>query len=161
MKLKLITAVMLYFAMTMVLSAQEALTASGGKASGDEGSVSYTIGQLVYSTITGTDHNSITQGVQQPFEISVVSSIEEAIGINLEIVVYPNPATDYLILKINNVTGIKYEASLYSINGMLLKNKKIIDNETQVSMQDLVPGIYFLRVTDNEKEIKVFKIIKK
>ena len=70
------------------LHAQEAIITSGGDASGSTGSVSYTIGQVVYTTNTGTN-GSAAQGVQQPYEISVVTGLEEAKGINLDFSVYP------------------------------------------------------------------------
>ena len=161
MQLKLITAFVLCLALITGLNAQETIPASGGEASGSGGSVSYTIGQLVYSTITGTNDNSIAQGVQQPYEISIVSGIAEADEINLKILAYPNPVTDFLILKVNDVTQMQYIAFLYDINGRLLKNIKITDYKTQIEVNDLTPSIYFLKVFNNDKEVKVFKIIKK
>ena len=161
MQLKLITAFVLWLALITGLNAQETIPASGGEASGSGGSVSYTIGQLVYSTITGTNDNSIAQGVQQPYEISIVSGIAEADEINLKILAYPNPVTDFLILKVNDVTQMQYIAFLYDINGRLLKNIKITDYKTQIEVNDLTPSIYFLKVFNNDKEVKVFKIIKK
>ena len=161
MKLKLISAVMLYFVMTLALSAQEALTAAGGKATGTGGSVCYSIGQMVYYTYTGTNGNSISQGVEQAFEISVVSSISQIDEINLELLAYPNPTSDFLSLKVGDISDIQYEAYLYTINGELLQKIKINESETQIAMQDYVPAVYFLKVTTSNKEIKVFKIIKK
>jgi hypothetical protein len=54
------------------IHAQEAIPAGGGNASGSGGSASYSVGQVVYTTNTGTN-GSAAQGVQQPYEISVVS----------------------------------------------------------------------------------------
>ena len=84
------------------LQAQEAIPATGGNGSGSGGSVSYTVGQIVYTTITGTNGSS-AQGVQQPFEISVVTGIPEAKDISIEIIVYPNPAQDFIMLKIEKL----------------------------------------------------------
>jgi hypothetical protein len=39
--------------------------------------------------------------------------------------------------------------------------KKITYPETQIIMQNLKPGVYFLKIIDNDKEIKVFKILKR
>jgi hypothetical protein len=50
------------------LQAQEAIPASGGNGSGNGGSVSYSIGQVVDATYTGLS-GSVAQGVQQPYEI--------------------------------------------------------------------------------------------
>ena len=141
------------------LQAQQVVTTSGGNASGSGGSVSYPIGQIVYTTNTGTN-GSAAQGVQQPYEISVVTGIEEAKDISLEIVVYPNPATDFVKLKIKNyeVKNLRYQ--LYDINGSLLKDNKVEGNETNIVMSNFLPATYFLKVTDNNKVIKTFKIIK-
>lgn len=141
------------------IRAQNAIPASGGNASGSGGTVSYTIGQVVYTTNTGTN-GSAAQGVQQPYEISAVTGIEKAKDISLEIVVYPNPATDYVKLKVENYESENLSYQLYNINGTLLENKKIESNETSIVMRNLIQGTYFLKVTDKQKEIKTFKIIK-
>jgi len=141
------------------LQAQSTNPASGGNASGSGGSVSYTIGQIVYTKNNGTN-GSVAQGVQQPYEISVVTGIEEALGISLEIMVYPNPATDFVKLKIENyeVQNLRYQ--LYDINGSLLQDNKIVGNETNIVMSYYMSATYFLKVTDNNKVVKTFKIIK-
>ncbi len=142
-----------------ISSAQEVITTSGGKAEGSGGSVSYSVGQVFYTNLTGED-GSVAQGVQQPYEISVVTAIEEAIGINLTISAYPNPATDYLQLKVENYESENLFYQLFDLNGKLLINKKVEDNETSIPMNGFIPGMYFLKITDNKKEIKTFKIIK-
>ncbi len=53
------------------LHAQESTTASGGEASGDGGTVSYSVGQVVYGTHSGTT-GSVSEGIQQAYEISVI-----------------------------------------------------------------------------------------
>jgi hypothetical protein len=157
-KLKFCTVLWLFIGLTG-LQAQNTISASGGNASGSGGSVSYTIGQVVYNTYTGTN-GSAAQGVQQPFEISVVTGIEEALDISLEIMVYPNPATDFIKLKIKNYDVQNLRYMLYNINGSLLQDNKIVGNETNIVMSNYMSATYFLKVTDNNKVIKTFKIIK-
>jgi Secretion system C-terminal sorting domain len=142
------------------LTAQEVIPATGGNASGSGGSVSYSVGQIFYTTNTGTN-GTATQGVQQAYEISVITALEEAKNISLGLLVYPNPATDFIRLKIENheVENLKYQ--LFDINGSLLQNNKIEGQETNISMQNLSPSTYFLKVTANNIELKTFKIIKK
>ena len=57
-----------------------------------------------------------------------------------------------------NIQSLSYQ--LYDINGKLLQNNKPKGFETIISMANLKPANYFLKVTDNTKEVKVFKIIK-
>jgi hypothetical protein len=157
-KLKFCTVLLLFIGLTG-LQAQNTISASGGNASGSGGSVSYTIGQVVYNTYTGTN-GSAAHGVQQPYEISVVTGIEEAKDISLEIMVYPNPATDFIKLKIENYELQNLRYQLYDINGSLLLDNKVESNETNIVMSNFLPATYFLKVTDKNKVVKTFKIIK-
>ena len=137
--------------------AQQASTASSGNASGSGGSVAYSIGQIVYTTNTGTT-GSVVQGVQQPYEISVRTGLEEA-GINLNLSAYPNPTTNYLMLQIDNYDkALSYQ--LYDISGKLLESNAIVANSTTIKMEQLATGNYFLKVSQNNTFVKTFKIIK-
>jgi hypothetical protein len=75
-------------------------------------------------------------------------------------VVYPNPAKDFIKLIIKNyeVQNLRYQ--LYEINGSILQDDRIESNETQLSLQNLKPSAYVLKVFKGKMEIKTFKIIK-
>ena len=141
------------------LQAQESVNATGGDALGSGGSASYSVGQVVYTTNTGTN-GSVAQGVQQAFEISVVTGLEEAKGINLSVSAYPNPTTDYLTLEVKDVELLNLHFQLYDMNGKLLQNEKITGNQTSIVMSNLLPATYFVKVIQGNKEVKTFKIIK-
>ncbi len=146
------------------LQAQESVNATGGNASGSGGTVAYSVGQAVYSTNIGAN-GTVAQGLQQPFEISVVSGIEEAKGIQLTVSAYPNPTTDFLTLSISEFDISKLSYQLYNMNAKLLENKKIESNQTSIVMSNLLPSTYFLKVVQtkhasSQQEIKTFKIIK-
>ena len=158
-KLKLIAVFLLGLGL-IGLQAQTTVTSIGGDASGSGGAVSYSVGQVVYTTNTSVSNGSVAQGVQQPYEISVVTAIEEAKGITLSVSAYPNPTTDYLTLNINKFDFLNLSYQLYDINGKLLQSGKIIDNQTSIVMSNLVLATYFVKIIQNNKEIKVFKIIK-
>ncbi len=142
------------------LQAQNSISASGGNATGTGGTVSYTIGQVAYTTNSGTT-GTVTQGVQLPFEISVVTGTEELSDITLEFQVYPNPATGFVTLKVKGYSIDNLSYKLYDITGKLFQSKKVEGSETQIPMGDVMPGTYILKITDNNKEAKTFKIIKK
>jgi hypothetical protein len=147
------------FLVCILLQAQSAIPATGGNATGTGGTVSYTVAQLVYTTNTGTN-GTLSQGVQQPYEISVVTGLEEAKDVALEFVVYPNPATDYLKLRIKDFEIENLSYQLYDIGGSMLKNNVIDSNEITISMQVVKPSTYILKVLQGRREIKTFKIIK-
>ncbi|RPI67771.1 MAG: T9SS C-terminal target domain-containing protein [Ignavibacteriales bacterium] len=141
------------------LQGQEVIPVTGGNATGGGGSVSYTVGQITYLTLSGTN-GTVAQGVQQPFEISVITAIEQAKDITLVCSVYPNPASDFLTLKVENYDKENLSYILFDASGKLLVSKKVTGNVTIISMANLLPSLYFLKVIDNQKEIKTFKIIK-
>lgn len=160
-KFKISLALLLGFGLTG-LYAQESANASGGNASGNGGSVSYSVGQVVCATNSGTT-GTVAEGVQQSYEISVITGFEDIKWINLNCSVYPNPTTDYLTLKIDAPASIRiYNLwyQLYDMNGKLFGSGKLESSDTQIAMKKLVPETYLLEVLDQDKIIKSFKIIK-
>ena len=156
---KIKISLLLLLGLTIAIHAQESVLVSGGNAAGSGGSVSYSVGLIVYNTNTGTN-GSVAQGVQQPFEISVVSGLEESAGIYIVCTVYPNPATDFLILNVANFEQKNVSYKLYDINGKLLESKQVQCCETNISMSQLANEIYFLKIYDKSVEVKSFKIVK-
>jgi len=141
------------------LQAQETIPAAGGNCNGTGGTVSYTAGQIVFATNTGTN-GSAAQGVQQIFEISVVSGTKESRDISLEFVVYPNPTTEFTELKVENYSTEDLSYQLYNLNGNLLECNKITGKETRIVMSNYAAATYFLKVIDKNKVVKTYKIIK-
>jgi hypothetical protein len=156
---RIVFSVFILFLFAVNISAQNAIITSGGNASGAGGSLSYTIGQIFYKVNVGTN-GSISQGVQQPYEISVVTSIKGTENIQLGLAVYPNPVRDNLTLRFTGDVPLQCVAYMYDINGSLLLTKKIEGNVTSVSMEAFLPGSYFLKVIQGSNEVKTFKIIK-
>jgi len=148
---------LLFLSMTAGLQAQEALVTSGGDASGSGGSVSCSVGQLFYLTGTGTGA-SVAEGVEQPFEISVVSSVGETEGGSVKI--YPNPVSGIITVTTENIKNDRLWYRLYDTYGKLLESKKATGKQTQLDLTRYKPAVYFLKVTDQDKEIKTFKIVK-
>jgi len=143
----------------MLLIAQEAILTTGGDASGSGGSASYSVGQVMYNTHFGTN-GSVAQGVQQPYEISIITGLEETDDINLTYTVFPNPTNDILKLEVEKYDNHNLSYQLYTMNGELMVSKKLTGNITSISMADFVRATYFLTITDKQKRIKTFKIIK-
>ena len=139
---------------------QQSATASGGIATGTGGTSSYSVGQITYTSQSGTG-GLVNLGVQQPYEIVALGNDDFA-AINLLMTAYPNPTTDLLNLVVSENKWNNLYYQLFDINGRTLSNlQKITASETSVSMQELQQGIYFLAVNSDGKTIKTFKIIKK
>lgn len=140
--------------------AQEAAITAGGNASGVGGSTSYSVGQITYTTAVGVNGSS-AQGVQQAFEISVTTGIAEANGIQLGISSYPNPSTEFLMLKIENYNRENLTYQLFDMSGKLLDSNAIEASITSIKMDTYENASYILSVIEKNKEIKTFKIIKR
>ena len=140
------------------LMAQNATVASGGNATGSGGSSSYTVGQVFYTNAVGLN-GSINQGAQQPVEIFALGT-NDFPEISLTMSIYPNPTTALVILSIANYNSENINYQLFDLNGRSIQNNKILEKETQISLQNLSNAIYFLTVSDNTKSLKTFKIIK-
>jgi hypothetical protein len=143
------------------LHAQETIPTTGGDATGAGGSSSYTVGQVVYTANTGSN-GSVAQGVQQPYEISIITGVKET-SINLVMNVYPNPTTNYLTLKVDASTSLSNQQLSYQLidlQGKVITNKKVTATNSTINVESLPKAIYFLNVTKDNQVVKTFKIIK-
>jgi len=156
-KIRVVVLFLLAFGL-QTIQAQDAVTAAGGDASGFGGTVAYSVGQIVYNTNT-VANISVAQGVQQPYEISIFPGKEDN-SIILELTVFPNPTNNFLILNAGNSELSTLSYQLYDNNGKILKSRKMISSTETIGMENLPSSIYFLKVVNNKKEVKTFKIIK-
>lgn len=139
----------------------ETFNSSGDDATGDSGSVTYSIGQVFYTYIGESIYN-VAQGVQQD-ELSITLSTEEnSIQPKAEIFIFPNPTTDYVSINMEGYESDSRQRSyqLYDLQGRLLKQDTVIQTETQINVTDLRSAIYLLQVYVENKVLKTFKIVK-
>jgi hypothetical protein len=158
--MKYVFFILLSFVVQMGLS-QDSPLSSGGNAAGAGGTSAYSVGQVFYTSSTGTGGIS-NPGVQQPFEIST-SGGEEFTFIKLSVVVYPNPATSYLNLQMDNFEDYNFQNlhyQLLDIHGREIFAEKILASETSIRLENVVPSTYILQVINEDKILTSFKIIK-
>ncbi|MBI1287996.1 MAG: T9SS type A sorting domain-containing protein [Flavobacteriales bacterium] len=157
MKYTCISIVFLLF-ITAEARSQESVNASGAELSGNTGTISYSIGQVVYHTTANSDA-SFSEGVQQPYEIYTVSGIDRP-EIVLQLSAYPNPTIDVLNLSIGNYNQEELSFQLFDVAGKLVLTDAIVASNTQINMGPFAMATYYLTITDRQKPIKTFKIIK-
>lgn len=71
-----------------------------------------------------------------------VSGVKNLRFTNTEILVYPNPASDYIYVKTTNNQTIQ----IMNISGATVISQKASDRETQIHTGDLAKGIYILKL---------------
>ena len=118
--------------------AQEAVVTSGGNASGTNGNVSYTVGQVLYTSNTGTT-GSVAQGVQQPFEIQTVLGLDN-FNVSLELSVYPNPTTE--TITIERISEMTIDYAITDMTGRVVATGKIDSLQSEVNVSQLETGSY-------------------
>lgn len=142
----------------MKVQAQQGVSASGGDAVGSGGSVSYTVGQVDYMTANGSN-GLLIEGVQQPYEISVVTGLPEIVG-GMDLNVYPNPTADNVVLAIGHLDAQPMSYALYDAVGQVVAGSVLHGSRTTIHMADLSNAVYFLKVYLNGAMVRSFQITK-
>lgn len=150
---------LLFFCASFHLHAQKTIAVTGGNATGGGGTASYTIGQIDYSSATGTNGLS-NQGVQHPHEIYVVG-LDPNPSNDIQLSVYPNPAASYVTLKVQNLVFNTLSYQLYDASGLLLDSDLVKGATSEISVEKYASSTLILKVLDKNKVIRTFKIIKK
>ena len=142
----------------VVALAQSNTVSSGGNVSNAAGSVSYSIGQIDYTSQTGMS-GDINQGIQQPYEIYAINSIDE-LGQEISLTVGPNPTTDKLILTVGQLKNTELFYTVFDNNGKEIIGTSKLVNSVELDLSSFPVGMYQLVVRNNEMSIRTFKIIK-
>lgn len=155
--MKIIITFFALFSQLVVFSQSNTVT-TGKTTTGATGSATYSIGQIDYQT-NSSSSGTISQGIQQAFEI-VTLSTNDVPQIQLVATVYPNPTVQDITLTIKEYDLTNLEYTLFDLQGRIISNGKITQNETQIEMGHLSSANYFLKVSQANKDLKTFKIIK-
>ncbi len=86
------------------------------------------------------------------------TSINKRTKIEQDILIFPNPAQDYL--KIQNQQNYIFNYELVNINGQILKTGTIDNKELTVNISDLKPGNYLFKLIRNKNVFQIQKILK-
>lgn len=141
------------------INAQSGTNAAGIEATGSNGNVSASIGQVFTNTISTGSFYSV-EGIQQPYEISVITSEEELSDAAENISVYPNPFPDLITLKIEPGAANEWKYTLCDLQGKRLLKGDAVSGETLLEAGALPTGTYILTVFRNNQLAKSFKIVK-
>jgi hypothetical protein len=147
----------LSFVFSGSLFSQSSVNSSGANAEGTGGSANYSVGQTFYTSQSSTS-GSISQGVQQTY-ISSITSIDNSFK-NIELSIYPNPTTNQVTLSLSDYNLDNLSYNVFDINGKLILTNRINSNAETIYFNDLNSSIYFVKIIENDKELKTFKVLK-
>ncbi len=150
--------VLLLFSSFGPLKAQEAVVSSGNTLFDSGNSVSYSVGQVVQNTITGTGGFAF-QGIQFYFSEQTLSAPD--FDTHTFVAIYPNPTSSILNLQFNNWQEEQLFYKLYNLQGQLLFEGSITADFTEISIGFLPHATYLLSILNSSNQSsKTFKIIK-
>ncbi len=138
--------------------AQESINASGGVNIGTGGAVSFSVGQMVYTT-DSKESGSMVQGIQRPYRITTtdINKVNDDISFKA----YPNPSSDDLFLEMNAYRSEKLVYHLYDIQGKLIMTNQIESPKTQINMRALAVGSYLIQIYNSKNQpIQTIQVIK-
>ncbi|MBZ9650628.1 T9SS type A sorting domain-containing protein [Psychroflexus montanilacus] len=137
--------------------AQQALSVTGGDATGVGGSSSFTVGQVAFNFWEGSTA-TLSEGIQQPIENYTLSVNDLETTFSLSI--YPNPASDHLTINFDNMIEKKYNYKLFDLNGKLILKDQITSNQTLLDLKPFASSIYLLNLYKSNIKLQSFKILK-
>jgi hypothetical protein len=139
---------------TIYVSAQEVVSTQGDSYSNANGSIDFTIGEVVINT--GTDGtNDLTQGFHQTnWNFLGV----EDFAPNYEAIIFPNPTEDVLNIKTSMFENVTY--TLYDAQGKLVLQDILSAEQTPIQVSQLATGNYSLTLTNETQNLKTFKLVK-
>ena len=99
------------------------------------------------------------------FDLDAVGVIHEVVGIksvqdNVSLVVYPNPATDIIMISIKGIVPDGLRATLTSITGNILQQLTLTQPENTISIEQYPAGMYYLVLYDVNGNKWVEKVTK-
>lgn len=134
---------------------QDVISAAGNSFKNSTGSIIFTIGESI-PALNG-DNVLIAHGFEQ--SLKPVVGFNDHIYSDNAIKVYPNPAGDFVILKVEKLQDLEYR--LFDLNGRLLLLGKIVNTESELDLSRLTPSLYILKLYRGKDETAIYKIIKK
>lgn len=152
-----------FFSLTILcLSAygQAVVTSAGTVASSSAAVVSYSVGEIAVQHNVGGGY-ILDEGVIIPYVVEPipVEGIHDAEPLPLNLKVYPNPANDYVNVQLDQAQGA-LSSALYDVQGRCLKHSTESSAEWTIDFKSLPKGVYFLRVSNGQKQVSQYRIIK-
>ena len=98
-----------------------------------------------------------SEGIENCMDLS--SSTDDHLA-EIELNISPNPALNYIDVNFENDRGVEYLFDILDVSGRVLKKDIIVNaSDHRISLDDISPGVYFLR-SRNTSELVAKKFIK-
>ena len=142
--------------------APESVNSSGAKMSQANGSLSFTVGELVVLGQTDDQGNTLGGGFTAGATLTTVS-IQETDAAVLDVVVYPNPTSDMVNIRINHSSMEQFVVSITDLQGKEVYNGLYagVSNTIGINTTAYARGTYILLLKNkNDQVLGSYKMIK-
>ena len=135
-------------------NAQEVVSTQGDSYSNANGSIDFTIGEVVIKT-NSDGSNDLTQGFHQTnWNFLGIEDHDPT----YEVAVFPNPTQELLTIRTNSFEHVTY--LFYDAQGKLVLQNNLTAEETSIPVGQLATGSYSLILNNGTQNIKTIKLIK-
>jgi hypothetical protein len=138
--------------LSTTLFGQSGTVSTGGELHDGPNTISFSIGQTFYQLSSA--NASITPGLQQAYKVIAIVELDNTVS------VYPNPTTNYIILKVTNSDYKNYHFEISDVSGKRLIKNDIKEIETSVALSEFAQAVYICKIFLNGKKVNTFKILK-
>ena len=128
------------------------LSSANWEGSSTTNTIEVTFNQGDVGTVSTYAKNGCGEGAAFTLNITSTVGIEDIIS---HTAIYPNPATDYIIVTDLNNRNIE----ILDISGKLILTKKINSDRYKLNISSLKPGSYILKLSENNKITSTILII--
>jgi len=155
-KLLRIIIISVFMCAILIIYGQQSFVSLGGVGQSNVGTLDYSVGQLFF---VNTDE--IQHGVQQSYEISLLTGTEQYSLKCISFSIYPNPTSSFINIIIERNSDEIFCFQLVDLRGSIMFTNKIVNKTTKLDINSLHNGIYFLKIINTKSStIKTYKIIK-
>ncbi len=144
------------------LIAPQSVNSGGTKMTQANGSLSFTVGELVVLSQTDSQGNTLGSGFAAGATLTTVNVTETDASI-LDVKVYPNPTSDLVNIRINHSSIEQVVVSITDLQGKEVYNGKYaaISNVIGINTAAYATGTYMLTLKNlNNQLLGTYKIIK-
>jgi len=138
---------------------QELISSGGNSFNNSNYQLDWSIGESVTETCNTGDY-LLTQGFHQnTLDVTIIENLASEINLT----VYPNPANDFILISFNDEKFYLKQGVILTLidsEGKILQKKRISNNIEQFSFSTYAKGIYFINISNENRIIKSYKIIK-
>ena len=139
---------------------QSSMNTSGGDTFSDQGSVAYSIGQ-VFVQINESAEISVSEGVQQPYEISLINAVFEEGDVKVSLLAYPNPTMNDLTIELQGWQHEQASFEVYDAQGKKISSGAFNQSTLSIDARLWSSGNYYLHIYspkgDQAASVKIIK----